>query len=86
MRTYDPTFCLSREEGTPKANEQRGRSGIYLDAAGLSQRALGEPAAKHTDGRDICLPRCGGITSWQSYSGETSLSNFSQMAVKSGSQ
>jgi hypothetical protein len=59
--THDPSFVLPREQGVFEANKQRGRSGIYLDASGLSQRALREPAAKQADGRDLRPPRCFGI-------------------------
>ena len=52
---------LPPQQGALEKSEHRSRSGIYLDAAGLSQRVLRNPAAKHADGRDVRLPRCGGI-------------------------
>jgi hypothetical protein len=54
-------ILLPREQGVCEASEQRGRSGIYRDASGLSQRALRESAAEHANSRDLRLPRCGGI-------------------------
>ena len=44
-----------------EASEQRGGPGKYLDASGLSQRSLREPAAEHPDGRNLGLPGCFGI-------------------------
>ncbi len=52
---------LPREQRLPETSEQRGRSGIYLDATGLSKQALCEPAAKYADGRDLGLPGRDGI-------------------------
>src|ERR1700676_4086870 len=53
--------CLPREQRIRKTSQQRRRPGIYLDAAGLSQRMLRERAAEYADGRDLRFPRCGGI-------------------------
>jgi hypothetical protein len=52
---------LPREQASFEAREQRGRSRVYFEASGLSQRVLRKAAAKHTDGRDLRLARCGRI-------------------------
>ena len=52
---------LPRESRTFEAGEQRGRSGKYLDATGLSKGPLREPAAEHSDGRNLGLSGCFGI-------------------------
>jgi hypothetical protein len=51
----------SHKQRARDEREQRRRSGTYLDASGLSQLALREPATKHANGQDVCLSRCFGI-------------------------
>src|SRR3569833_3814422 len=52
---------LCHEPGACETREQCGRPGIYLNASGFSERARGEPAAKHADGLDVSLPCRGSV-------------------------
>jgi hypothetical protein len=56
-----PSNCLPREPRVPKASLYCGRSRIDLDASGLSQRGLREPATEDADSGNFCFSRSGGV-------------------------